>query len=46
MLPDRFVDHGTPDGMYADAGLTADDIDGTVVAALGRLGAAQEPARA
>jgi 1-deoxy-D-xylulose-5-phosphate synthase len=46
VLPDRFVDHGTPEGMYADAGLTADDIVATVVAALGRLGAAQEPARA
>ena len=46
VLPDRFVDHGTPEGMYEDAGLKAPDIVTTVLAALGRLDAAQEPARA
>ena len=45
-LPDRFVAHGTPDGMYEDAGLKASDIAATVLAALGRLDAAQEPVRA
>jgi len=25
-LPDRFIDHATPDAMYADAGMTAGDI--------------------
>ncbi len=46
MLPDRFVDHGTPDGMYADAGLTADDVVATVLTALGRLGVARDSVRA
>ena len=46
MLPDRFVAHGTPEGMYEDAGLKAPDIVATVLAALGRLDAAQEPVRA
>ena len=35
LLPDRFVAHGTPAGMYEDAGLTARDIVDTAVAALG-----------
>ena len=35
-LPDRFVVHGTPEGMYADAGLKAQDIVATALAALGR----------
>ena len=46
VLPDRFIDHGTPEGMYEDAGLKAPDIVATVLAALGRLDAGQEPARA
>ncbi len=45
-LPDRFVAHGTPEGMYADAHLKAPDIVSTALAALGRLDAGQEPARA
>ena len=35
LLPDRFVAHGTPAGMYEDAGLTARDIVDTAIAALG-----------
>jgi len=35
-LPDRFVAHGTPEGMYEDAGLKAANIVATVLAALGR----------
>jgi 1-deoxy-D-xylulose-5-phosphate synthase len=35
-LPDRFIAHGTPDGMYEDAGLKASHIAATVLAALGR----------
>ena len=31
VLPDRFIDHGTPAGQLADAGLTAKDIVRTVV---------------
>ncbi|MCH7942995.1 MAG: 1-deoxy-D-xylulose-5-phosphate synthase, partial [Proteobacteria bacterium] len=34
-LPDRFVAHGTPDGMYLDAGLVAANITTTVLDALG-----------
>jgi 1-deoxy-D-xylulose-5-phosphate synthase len=34
-LPDRFIDHDSPAKMYADAGLTADDIAGTCLRALG-----------
>jgi 1-deoxy-D-xylulose-5-phosphate synthase len=45
-LPDRFVDHGTPEGMYADAHLKAPDIVATVLSALGQLDAGREPARA
>ena len=35
-LPDRFIDQGKPDVMYAKAGLTAPGIVETVFAALGR----------
>jgi 1-deoxy-D-xylulose-5-phosphate synthase len=37
-LPDRFIDHASPEAMYAAAGLTADDIAATLrsVAASGR----------
>ncbi|MBY5935504.1 1-deoxy-D-xylulose-5-phosphate synthase [Tateyamaria omphalii] len=33
-LPDRFIDQANPDEMYADAGLTAEDIANTVRAAM------------
>ncbi len=36
MLPDRFIDHGTPAGMYEEAALTAADIVSTAMAALAR----------
>ena len=36
ILPDRFIAHGTPEGMYEDAGLKSRDIVSTVLAALGR----------
>ena len=36
MLPDRFVPHGTPKGMYEDAGLNAAHIVSTALGALGR----------
>ena len=36
LLPDRFIDHGTPEEMYEDAGLTASDIVATALSALGR----------
>ena len=35
VLPDRFVAHGTPVGMYEDAGLTANEIVDTALTALG-----------
>ncbi len=35
-LPDRFVSHGTPKGMYEDAGLDAAHIVSTALGALGR----------
>ena len=35
-LPDRFINHGKPDGMYEDAGLRAPNIVCTALAALGR----------
>ena len=35
ILPDRFVAHGTPAGMYEDAGLTARDIVDMALSALG-----------
>jgi 1-deoxy-D-xylulose-5-phosphate synthase len=34
-LADRFIDHGTPEAMYADAGLTVGDITATALSALG-----------
>ena len=40
ILPDRFVAHGTPQGMYEDAGLSANDIVDTALAALGSNSAA------
>ena len=40
ILPDRFVAHGTPDGMYEDAGLTARHIVDTALSALGSNSAA------
>ncbi len=36
ILPDRFVAHGTPAGMYEDAGLDTPSIVATALAALGR----------
>ena len=36
VLPDRFIDHGTPAGQLADAGLSAKDIVRTVTGALAR----------
>ena len=43
VLPDTFTDHAKPEKMYADAGLDAAGIVGTVFAALGR---AEQAARA
>ncbi|MFW2542913.1 1-deoxy-D-xylulose-5-phosphate synthase [Primorskyibacter sp. 2E107] len=37
-LPDRFIDHGSPSEMYADAGMTALDIAQTAKAAIGARG--------
>ena len=34
-LPDRFIAHGTPQGMYEDAGLATNDIVNTALATLG-----------
>ncbi|MCC5973901.1 MAG: 1-deoxy-D-xylulose-5-phosphate synthase [Rubellimicrobium sp.] len=34
-LPDRFIDHASPDAMYADAGLSAVDIAATALQAAG-----------
>jgi 1-deoxy-D-xylulose-5-phosphate synthase len=34
-LPDRFIDQASPAAMYAQAGLTADDIAATALRALG-----------
>ena len=34
-LPDRFIAHGTPQGMYEDAGLATKDIVNTALATLG-----------
>ncbi len=36
VLPDRFIDHGSPAAMYEDAGLHANGIVQTVFSALGR----------
>lgn len=35
VLPDTFIDHGSPDQMYVDACLTAADIEAKVLTALG-----------
>ncbi|MCB2080652.1 MAG: 1-deoxy-D-xylulose-5-phosphate synthase, partial [Novosphingobium sp.] len=35
-LPDRFIDHASPDAMYAEAGLDSAGIVASVLAALGR----------
>ena len=35
MLPDRFIDHGTPAGQIIEAGLGAKDIVATALHALG-----------
>ncbi len=45
ILPDRFIAHGTPDGMYEDAELNARHIVATALATLGRL-ETKQPARA
>jgi 1-deoxy-D-xylulose-5-phosphate synthase len=46
-LPDRFIDQASPADMYADAGLTADDIAATALDALGvRTANFHEKARA
>ena len=47
VLPDRFIDHGTPRGQYQEAGLCAPDIVACALAALGReeaIAAASESA--
>jgi len=36
VLPDRFIDHNSPQAQLADAGLTAKDIVNTAISALGR----------
>jgi len=36
VLPDIFIEHGKPDAMYEQAGLTASGIVSTVLGALGR----------
>jgi len=46
ILPDRFIDHDTPQRQYEDAGLAAADIVTTVLAALGRDDRERAPARA
>jgi 1-deoxy-D-xylulose-5-phosphate synthase len=38
ILPDRFVDHNSPNTQYEDAGLTGRDIVATALAALGQAG--------
>jgi 1-deoxy-D-xylulose-5-phosphate synthase len=49
-LPDRFIDHASPDEMYLDAGLTRHDIAASAMQALGRerkvLGFQTAPRRA
>ena len=41
ILPDRFIAHGKPQGMYEDAGLNAEHIVGTALSALGRAAASE-----
>ena len=45
VLPDRFIDHDSPEKQYAEAGLNADGIVKTALLALGRS-ASEAPARA
>jgi len=45
-LPDTFIDHGTPDGMIAEAGLDASGIVAAALSALGREETAARPLRA
>ena len=45
VLPDRFIDHDSPEKQYADAGLNAAGIVKTALSALGRS-ASEAPARA
>jgi 1-deoxy-D-xylulose-5-phosphate synthase len=37
VLPDRFIDHNSPQAQLADAGLSAKDIVNTAMTALGRI---------
>jgi 1-deoxy-D-xylulose-5-phosphate synthase len=46
VLPDRFIDHGTPAGQYAEAGLNADGIVAAALRALGEARVAADAARA
>jgi 1-deoxy-D-xylulose-5-phosphate synthase len=46
LLPDRFLDHDSPDRQYQAAGLTAADIVAKALSALGRAEKAIEPIRA
>jgi 1-deoxy-D-xylulose-5-phosphate synthase len=45
VLPDRFIDHDTPQRQYAEAGLDKPHIVSTVLAALGRTQDARRAAR-
>ncbi len=45
-LPDRFIDHETPEVQYESAGLSAGHIAATALAALGRPAVSSLPARA
>jgi 1-deoxy-D-xylulose-5-phosphate synthase len=45
VLPDRFLDHDSPDKQYQAAGLTAADIVAKALSALGRAEKAIEPIR-
>jgi 1-deoxy-D-xylulose-5-phosphate synthase len=40
-LPDRFIDQASPSEMYADAGLSADDIAAEALSALGAVDLSQ-----
>lgn len=42
VLPDRYIDHGSPDDQLALAGLTASHIAGTVFSILGQTREALE----
>jgi 1-deoxy-D-xylulose-5-phosphate synthase len=44
VLPDRFIDHGTPAGQYEEAGLNAGGIVAAAMRALGQPKAATRPA--